>query len=400
MKILFIHEVNWQKKVTYEIHELPELFSLNGHDVRFIDFPEDEFPSGIRRLIDLKKKVQKIRSRTYEGSHIILITPGRVFRNPLDRFFASISHIPALIHEFRNNRPDVVFLYSVPTNGWLAVFLARRYRIPIVYRAIDIPHLIRDTRTKKLITMSERYVYKRVQMVTANNQAMRNYCVGMGTQTDKCIVNLPGLDLESFRKRLNLIDREELGFKVDDKVILYLGTFFRFGGLEKFIKMIVPTLLDDPDMKLLLVGGGEQENSIRQLIETTGIEKQIVLTGFVPYDDVAKYIQISNVGIVTFDLLEVAHAALPWKAIQYIASGIPVVSTPLEGLMSVLAEGEGIAYRSLDDSFERALLDILTNQINCREMVLKGIEALEEKFSWDKNFLEFENLLVDVIKNG
>jgi glycosyltransferase involved in cell wall biosynthesis len=400
MKILFIHEVNWQKKVTYEIHELPELFSLKGHDVRFMDFPEHESLTGLRRVVDLRKKVQKIRSRTYVGSLVTLITPGRVLRPPLDRFLASLTHIPALISEFKNERPDVIFLYSVPTNGWLVVFLAKKFKIPVIYRAIDIPHLIRETRTKNLIKISERYVYERVQKITANNREMKKYCEGMGALEVKCVVNLPGLDLESFRKNMNPIRRDELGIKIDDKVILYLGTFFRFGGIEKFIEMIAPILLKNPDIKLLLVGGGEQDNSIRGLIDKSGIQKQTILTGFVPYDDVANYMKISNVGIVTFDLLEVAHAALPWKAIQYIASGIPVVSTPLKGLMSVLAEGEGIIYRSLDESFEQALIEILTNQINCGEMVFKGLEALEDKFSWHKNFLEFENLLSDVVKNG
>ena len=37
MKILIVHEVDWLKKVTYEIHHLSEIFSLSGHKVIAID---------------------------------------------------------------------------------------------------------------------------------------------------------------------------------------------------------------------------------------------------------------------------------------------------------------------------------------------------------------------------
>ena len=40
MNILVIHEVDWIKKVTYEIHHLSELFSLEGHNVYAIDIPD------------------------------------------------------------------------------------------------------------------------------------------------------------------------------------------------------------------------------------------------------------------------------------------------------------------------------------------------------------------------
>ena len=33
MNILIVHEVDWLKKITYEIHHLSELFSLEGHKV-------------------------------------------------------------------------------------------------------------------------------------------------------------------------------------------------------------------------------------------------------------------------------------------------------------------------------------------------------------------------------
>ena len=40
MNILIIHEVDWLKKITYEIHHLSEIFSINNHNVHVIDLPD------------------------------------------------------------------------------------------------------------------------------------------------------------------------------------------------------------------------------------------------------------------------------------------------------------------------------------------------------------------------
>ena len=36
MNILFIHEIDWLKKVVFEIHTLSELLSIYGHNVYVI----------------------------------------------------------------------------------------------------------------------------------------------------------------------------------------------------------------------------------------------------------------------------------------------------------------------------------------------------------------------------
>ena len=73
MNILVIHEVDWLKKITYEIHHLSELFSLEGHNVYAIDIPDPgnfSFNKIIRKSID-------DYNRVYEKSSVkILRTPG------------------------------------------------------------------------------------------------------------------------------------------------------------------------------------------------------------------------------------------------------------------------------------------------------------------------------------
>jgi glycosyltransferase involved in cell wall biosynthesis len=55
-------------------------------------------------------------------------------------------------------------------------------------------------------------------------------------------------------------------------------------------------------------------------------------TGFVPYAEVAKQLDDVSVGIVPYEESAGTHCAFVAKAVEYVASGLPAVSTPLKSI--------------------------------------------------------------------
>jgi glycosyltransferase involved in cell wall biosynthesis len=55
-------------------------------------------------------------------------------------------------------------------------------------------------------------------------------------------------------------------------------------------------------------------------------------TGFVPYAEVAKHLADASVGIVPYDESAGTHCAFVAKIVEYVASGLPAVSTPLQSI--------------------------------------------------------------------
>ncbi|NQV97077.1 MAG: hypothetical protein HQ486_04720, partial [Acidimicrobiaceae bacterium] len=104
--------MNWRTKVIYEIHDYPELLSLAGHEVVFIDFPEGNKPSGLARFLDLRTQVSRNQSRAHLGSSVEIRTPGRAFPPPLDRLFASITFVPLIYGALKKENFDAVVLYG------------------------------------------------------------------------------------------------------------------------------------------------------------------------------------------------------------------------------------------------------------------------------------------------
>ena len=195
MKILFVHEVNYRSKVIFEMHEFPEMLALAGHDVHFLEFPEG---TGIRSSA-LRTQRNSIPGRAYPKAIINLITPPNLGGGIIDRMLAPITVIPILRKLISNGGFDVIVLYAVPTSGWQTVKIARKAGVPVVFRALDVSHLIRKGLTSRLVKLAERYVYKRATIVSANNLVLGQYVADLGGRSDSPIINFPPLDLFFFQ---------------------------------------------------------------------------------------------------------------------------------------------------------------------------------------------------------
>ena len=197
MKILFIHEVNYRSKVIFEMHEFPELLAIAGHEVHFLEFPED---TGIRNA-SIRTKYNLISGRAYPEAKINLITPPTIGGGFIDRMLASIAVIPLLWKLISKGEFDVVVLYAVPTSGWQTVKLAKKAGVPVVFRALDVSHLIRKGLTSALVQMAEKYEYRRATVISANNRVLGDYVTKLGGRHDSPLVNFPPLDLGHFTSK-------------------------------------------------------------------------------------------------------------------------------------------------------------------------------------------------------
>lgn len=398
MRFLFVHEVNWLEKVTYEIHDIPELLSIAGHDVTFIDFPEFSKTDPRNKRFSFKTTRAFAQSRAHTGSKVDVFTPGGVVAGNLRRYFTTLTFVPLFWRTIKERQIDVVVLYGVPTNGWQTVFLAKILKVPVIFRAIDIAHLLRETRFKSLVKLVERYIYKNVGYISAHNEALKNYCIDMGASANKVSIDFPSLDLDRFRPYTRDEDLAlTLGIKPGQKVVFFRGTLYRFSGLETFIELFANYLRQNADTCLLIVGSGEAEPVIQQTILKLNLQQQVILTPFVSYDELVRHICLADVSINPFIPSLVTHCVLPGRVLQSMACGIPVVSTSLQGMMSYSQGTDTVIYRELDQSFVNVVSDLLSDTTKRRNLGAAGRNLVISKGSWQNFVHEFSELAQKVV---
>lgn len=399
MKILFIHEVNYRSKVVFEMHEFPELLAARGHEVTFFHFPEGEHTVSPNSWA-VRTSVTDIPGRALPDQRIRLITPPHIGGRPTERMLAPVLNMPSLRHLIASGDFDAIVSYSVPTTGWQAVHFAKRANVPFLFRAIDISHSLRKTRFGPLIKRAERYVYEHADLVSANNPALLAYCRENGAPDDRLVINLPPLDTEHFSpgpKNPELLRR--LGIAESDKVILFMGTLFRFAGLADVMKTLRPSLKTRRDLRLVILGDGEDREHLYALRASLDLEDEVVFTGRIEYEDLPEYLRLADVAINPFEHSLTTDCALPHKVLQYLAVGLPTISTDLAGLVGVLGPDSGSHFEISPSIVAQRALEVL-DQDSLRKLGERARAYALARFSTEAATDSMESTILDAVRRG
>jgi glycosyltransferase involved in cell wall biosynthesis len=390
LNLLFVHEVSYEKKPIFEMHEFPEHLAARGHKVTFLQFDEGfKFWQGNRQ-----PRTKTISGRVLPAATINLVTPHQFGIPGLDRLWATISVWPVLDRILKSEKFDAIVLYAVPTYGHQVTQLAKKYGVPVIFRALDVSHLIRKSLISPLIKAAEKYVYQHADVLSANNPAMARYCSTLGNRTKGTFTNLPPLDVSHFTPK----PRDErlaasLGLAPTDLVITYMGSFFYFSGLDTVIREFAKIAATEPTLKLLLIGGGEQEAELKNLVKEHNLEGLVVFTGFIPYRELPRYLQLSTVAINPMLSRAVSNTAFPHKVLQYMAAKSPVVSTKLAGIFETFGANSGVTW--VDGPAEVLAEAIALAGDGARRMasVQQQNAAVTRLLSVDRAIEDFEDLL-------
>ena len=394
MRILFVHEVSYRKKVIYEMHEFPEILSLRGHEITFLEFDEG------RKFWQAKQapKREMISGRVHSQSKVDLNRPFQLGIPGLDRLLAALTVIPTLNSLLRRGSFDAVVLYAVPTYGLQTLWLAKKHDVPVVFRALDVSHKIRSSFLSPAIKWVERLIYKQVDLLSANNPAMADYCQELGKRIKATLVHYPPLDLSHFQnaKRDQGL-RQSLGLSDTDQVLVYMGSFFYFSGLKAALKEFANLVANNRKFKFLLIGGGEQDFELRKLVQENGIQDQVVFTGFIEYRELPRYLKLADVAVTTLEPTLVANVAFPNKVLQYMAAGLPVVSTRLKGLHQTFAEDSGIAWADDAEAVIKAAIQLVDKEdVELAQIGLMQLSAVSKHFSVESAVDRFEETLTNI----
>src|SRR3972149_1422002 len=227
MNILFVHEVDWLKKVVFEIHNLAEGLSLLGHQVYAIDY-EDTWKRGDKG--GLKTREFKEVTRVFKEARVDLIRPGFLRLGGLSRLSAMATHCREISKTIKEKNIDAVMLYSVPTNGLQTIRQAHKAGVPVVFRSIDILHkLVKHPLLRAPTKFLEKRVYSRADAILAITPHHARYVAGLGADVNKVKVLPLPIDTGLFRPGVDTAQiRQKWAISESEAVVVFIGTLFEF----------------------------------------------------------------------------------------------------------------------------------------------------------------------------
>jgi len=391
MNILIVSEVDWLKKITYEIHHLSEIFSLKGHNVYAIDIPDPG-------LFSLKKEIWtniKNYNRVYADSSVHLLRTPVIPIKGLNRFSAYFTSYRFIKKTLIKNNVDIVLVYSIANNIQATIKSCKENNVPIIHRTFDIVHeLILEKFLQKKVLKIEHDSYPKFDEVISNTPYMKTWAEKMGGKN--VIVIEQGVDSNVMQKlpKDNIL-MKKLRINSNDQIVMYLGSILSHSGLEVILDSIPNILKEIPNFKLLIVGDGPNLSSLKQQAKKLGISEKIIFTGFVPYKEVPKFCSLANLCINSFRINDMTVKLSPVKIFDFMSCGKPVLATPLKGMLHDFPkDSETIIYEDLNN-FEEKIISLLQKECleeigdRCRKFV-------KEYFTWEivaqKMLDEFEKM--------
>ena len=157
----------------------------------------------------------------------------------------------------------------------------------------------------------------------------------------------------------NVIDTDEIYTKLSqdsntyDYDLIYVGRLTYQKNPQRLLRLCARLKQDKPDLKVAIVGTGELEEELKALCKELNLEDTVHFLGFQP--NPIKMVACSKAMILTS-----RWEGTPMCALEAMALGTPVVSTPSDGMKDLLTDGVSGYLTESDEQMAVDLLKIFT----------------------------------------
>lgn len=293
----------------------------------------------------------------------------------------------------REVRPDIIHAHSPVLNALPAIKVARRLGIPVVYEirafwedaAVDHGSTregsLRYRATRRLETRAIRLA----DHVFTICEGLRADIVARGIPAAKVTVIPNAVDVASFHLASPPDPKLQEKWGLAGKTVVgFVGSFYAYEGLDLLLDALPELIRQRPDVRLLLVGGGPQEASLRRQAERLGLNEYVIFTGRVPHREVGRYYDLINVLAYPRHPMRLTELVTPLKPLEAMAQGQLFVASDVGGHKELIEHGQtGILFKAGDrDALSNALLGLLNDRQRWPELRANGRHFVEAVRNW------------------
>lgn len=398
MKILYFYQYYATPKGSWgtRVHEFAQQWVKEGHEVQVI--------TSIYSKSDLKAQ-KFIEHQKFEGVDVTVINVRIDNKQPIfKRIYTFLAYAIASIWYALTAKADVVIASSGPITVGIPGLVARYFRgKKMIFEARDLwPEgaielgLIKNSVLKKIAFALESRCYKASSLVVALS-------IGMRENIEK---RFPGVKVIDVTNAANIplfstpIPFEGRGQIVPKKYAIYTGNI---GPVNNSLWLLESAKIlqskGRTDLKILLVGEGQQRELIEQEIKKHQLET-LVVWGLMPKSNLVGLVQNAMVSLVPLKGTPVLDTSSPNKFFESLAAGVPIIQNTQGWMKDYLIKNEVGFTLNPNDSEELAMklieLDRLPNELDLMGKRARKLAAKE----FDKDFLADKMLkgIVEAIK--
>ena len=277
--------------------------------------------------------------------------------------------IPKLIKYFNNEKPEVVFGYLQGITPLIARYFSK-HKPKIIVSIQGLPDFLASKEVydkypvykkieSKIRIKLWKLLYLKADTIIALTQKTRDDLASFFNCEEKIVfISNPVIDDTVLQKSNEFLDDKLF---LENKVILGIGRYTRQKDFSTLIKAFNIVQKQLNDIKLVILGEGEQREELQKLIDSFNITDKVVLYGFV--DNPYKYIKHSSVFVLSSLWEDPGHVLMESAYLR-----IPIVATNCPNDIDIFLSHGDAGY-----------LCKIGNEIDMAKKIIEALENIDSK---------------------
>ena len=198
-------------------------------------------------------------------------------------------------------------------------------------------------------------------------------------------------DVVLFSKRKSVDEeralKEKLGKKPGDVFLITTSRLVEKNAVEDVIDALVYL---PANVKFLILGEGELREKLEEQVRRLNLVERVQFLGFVSHKEMPSYLHISDIFV-----RPALSEGFGLSFVEAMAAGIPVIATPVGGILDFLRDGETGLFaevknpKNIAQKVEKLLKDVESRDL----IVSNAFKMVSEKYDWEKIAGEMKKVL-------
>ena len=260
--------------------------------------------------------------------------------------------------------------------------------------------LVMDADKSAWMQWITRYTLRRAQYFTCDANVTREKAIAYGMNPQKTVVFPWGVDLEQFlpkqekmrKKKLIVANRKSktlapgasAGVENQKSITLFCSRSWEsIYGVDVLAKAFVKVAAQNPNLNLILLGGGSQGPHIRQIFMNGGVLDRVHFGGQVGQRDLPRWYHMSDI-YISPSHVDGSSVTL----MEALASGLVCIVSDIPGNREWIEDGvNGWLFLDGDvDDLAGKILHAIKNKRSFKKIGEAARKKAEQKADWKKNF--------------
>jgi len=241
--------------------------------------------------------------------------------------------------------------------------------------------LLQDMHRDGIWKAVTKFVLRRSSWLIADCQTVKKIAMQNGFPEEATTIFPWGVDPQLFQPDFNRKKRKEFGYE-NDFVMVHTRSWESRYGVDIALKGFLSAYRRNPSIRMIMLGGGSQENSIKQFVSDHNLQDHILFKGYQKNQNLVDYYQIAD-AYLSASHIDGSSVAL----LESMACGCPGIVSDIPSNLEWISDGiQGWTFKDGDsESLGEAILQAADDSPDRRKRGLAAREKAQQDADWNKS---------------